>query len=189
MYSSLRLKTRTVVPFPGRRVEWMIGDGSVGTIVEVDESGCKSQRGYKVDNNYAVSHTNSNDHVLKGATNNEECGLQIKKGQTWLAITSPVEGDTNLIVYAPGIFDWNKHKVFVVKHWRDAKWEWPPAATNPVGTPHELVVRVMKASDGSPMEGSIVNFTIVDGPDAKFQPEGGRLLRLRPMRLVLQRLL
>ena len=51
-------------PLPSRRVEWMIDAGSVGAIVEVDESGWYNTRGYKVDNKYAVSHTNSDAHVL-----------------------------------------------------------------------------------------------------------------------------
>ena len=33
---------------PNRRVEWMIAEGSVGTIVEADESGWYNTRGYKV---------------------------------------------------------------------------------------------------------------------------------------------
>ncbi|MFA5865535.1 MAG: DUF11 domain-containing protein [Phycisphaerae bacterium] len=170
------VKDKDGKPLSMRRVEWMIAEGSVGTIVEVDESGYKSMRGYKVDNKYAVTHTNMGDHILKGSAEDMSDAVQIKKGQTWCVITSPIEGDTHMVVYAPGIFDWKHHKVFPVKHWRDAKWEWPAEATNPVGTPHDLVVKVMKASDGSPMEGCIVNFTIMDGPDAKFAPDGGKVV-------------
>src|SRR5262245_35350026 len=51
---------------PNRRVEWILsrGDNAVGEIVEVDESGWRASRGYKVDNLYAVSHTNNGPHVL-----------------------------------------------------------------------------------------------------------------------------
>src|SRR5262245_29919324 len=44
-------------PRRSRRIEWML-DGSVGNIVEVDESGVYPGRGYKVDNKYAVTYTN-----------------------------------------------------------------------------------------------------------------------------------
>jgi len=50
-----------------------------------------------------------------------------RSGKTWCVITSPVEGDTHIIAYAPGIYDWNKHKVFAAKHWYDVKWVFPAA--------------------------------------------------------------
>jgi hypothetical protein len=55
-------------PRRNRRVEWMIeGDGN---IVEVDESGLFPGRGYKVDNRYAVSYTNYNEHrITRGNVN------------------------------------------------------------------------------------------------------------------------
>ncbi|MBN2377790.1 MAG: DUF11 domain-containing protein [Sedimentisphaerales bacterium] len=157
-------------PLNGRRVEWMISEGSVGSIVEVDESGWYNTRGYKVNNKYAVSHTNYGDHVLTRGNNDPSDDVILKKGQTWVTITSPIEGDTHVIAYAPAIFNWEKHKVFAVKHWNDATWEWPPDATNPIGTTHDMQVKVMQYSDGTPLPGVIVNFKIVSGPDAMFEP-------------------
>ena len=57
------VKDKNGKPLPNRRVEWMISDG-VGSIVEVDESGLRDSRGYKMDNRFAVSHTNNFKHVL-----------------------------------------------------------------------------------------------------------------------------
>jgi len=148
-------------PLTGRRVEWMISEGSVGSIVEVDESGWYNTRGYKVDNRYAVSHTNDGDHVLTRGNDDPKDDVLITKGQTWCVITSPIEGVTNMVVYAPGIFNWDKHKVFVTKTWNDAAWKWPADATNPVGTPHDMEVMVMKHSDGTPIANAIVTFKVV----------------------------
>lgn len=161
-------------PLPNRRVEWMISSGSVGDIVEVDESGWRASRGYKVDNHYAVSHTNNGDHVLDRGNDDPSDDIELTKGQTWCVITSPVEGDTHITVYAPGIYDWDKHKVFVTKHWYDVAWEFPPEATNPIGTTHDFTTHVMKHSDGTPLAGYQVNYRIVDGPDAVFMPGGGK---------------
>ncbi len=160
-------------PLPNRRVEWMLADESVGAIVEVDESGWRASRGYKVDNHYAVSHTNNGKHVLDLGTDDPSDDIHLTKGQTWCVITSPVEGDSHVIAYAPGIYDWNKHKVFVVKHWYDVQWNCPPPATNPIGTPHELVTTIAKHSDGSPLADYIVTYKILDGPPATFEPGGG----------------
>ena len=112
-------------PLPNRRVEWMIAQGSVGDIVEVDESGWRASRGWKQTNKYAVSHTNNFSHVLDRGNDDPADDIFIEPGQTWCVITSPVEGDSYVTVYAPGIYDWSKHKVFAVKHWYDVTWRFP----------------------------------------------------------------
>lgn len=159
-------------PLPNRRVEWIISEGSVGDIVEVDESGWRASRGYKVDNHFAVSHTNNFKHVLDRGNDDPSDDVMLEKGQTFCVITSPVEGTTYVTAYAPGIYDWNKHKVFAVKHWYDVKYECPPPATNPVGTTHEFVTRVSKYSDNSALSGYMVTYKILDGPAATLEPGG-----------------
>ena len=165
-------------PLPTRRVEWMIAEGSVGTIVEVDESGWYNTRGHKENNKYAISHTNLGDHVLTRGNSDPADDIHLKKGQTWCTITSAVEGDTHVVVYAPAIFNWDKHKVFVMKHWRDVLCEWPGDATNPIGTKHDLMVKVMKASDGTPLQATVI-FTIVSGPDAVLNPGAKKVVSVK----------
>ncbi|MFH1749018.1 MAG: DUF11 domain-containing protein [Planctomycetota bacterium] len=162
-------------PLMNRRVEWIISEGSVGDIVEVDESGWRASRGYKVDNHYAVSHTNTFDHVLDLGNDDPSDDIQLTRGQTWCVITSPIEGDTYITAYAPAIYDWAKHKVFVTKHWYDVAWEFPPEATNPIGTTHDFTTAVMKYSDGTPLADYIVTYKILDGPAASFEPGGDQV--------------
>ena len=159
-------------PLPNRRVEWLIAEGSVGAFVEVDESGLRASRGHKLTNKYAVTHTNNYDHVLTRGNDDPADDIALKPGQTWCVITSPVEGTTNLIAYAPAIYDWSKHKVFATKHWFDVAWELPPAATNRIGTPHVLKTKVMKHSDGTPLAGYEVQYKILGGPPAMLEPGG-----------------
>jgi uncharacterized repeat protein (TIGR01451 family) len=165
-------------PLPNRRVEWIIAEGSVGDIVEVDESGWRASRGYKQTNSFAVSHTNNFDHVLDMGNDDPSDDIQLTTGQTFCVVTSPVEGDTHIVAYAPGIYDWENHKAFAVKHWYDVAWEWPPPATNPVGTPHPMTTKVMKYSDGTPLENYIVNYKILSGPDGRFD-QGGSMASVR----------
>ncbi|MCB9850488.1 MAG: DUF11 domain-containing protein [Phycisphaerales bacterium] len=155
-------------PLPNRRVEWILSRGGVGDIVEVDESGWRASRGYKVSNQYAISHTANRDRVLTMGTDDPSDDITIHRGQTWCVITSPVEGDTHVTVYCPAIYDWNKHKVFVTKHWYDVQWMFPEPATNPVGTTHEFTTLVTQASDGAPLPGYEVTYKIVDGPAGSF---------------------
>lgn len=173
------VKDKDGKPLINRRVEWMIAEGSVGDIVEVDESGWRASRGYKVDNHFAVSHTNNFAHVLDMGNDDPSDDIQLTKGQTWCVITSPIEGTSNVTVYAPGIYDWAKHKVFVTKHWFDVKWDFPMPATNPTGTTHEFVTMVAKHSDGSPLENYIVNYEILDGPAGVFTNSGSTKASVR----------
>jgi len=170
-----RVLDRDGLPLPNRRVEWMIAEGSVGDFVEVDESGWRSSRGHKVDNHYAITHTNNCDHVLTRGTDDPSDDVYLKKGDTWVVITSPIEGVSHVTAYAPGIYDWNKHKVFVTKQWRDVEWDWPPDATNPVDTTHVMTTEVRKHSDGTPLEGYVITYEIISGPDARFDEGGGKL--------------
>jgi len=166
------VKDKNGKTLPNRRVEWLIPDGSVGTFVEVDESGWRSTRGHKITNKFAVTHTNNFNHTLTRGNDDPSDDVVLKPGQTWAVITSPVEGTTHVIAYAPGIFDWSKHKVFAVKHWLDAAWQLPAPAVNRIGTPHVFKTKVTKHSDGSPLVGYEVQYKVLDGPAATFAPGG-----------------
>ena len=157
---------------PNRRVEGIIPDGSVGAIVEVDESGWRASRGNKLTNKLAISHTNNFNHVLTRGNDDPADDVHLKKGQTWCVVTSPIEGTTHVIAYAPGIYDWKKHKVFVKKHWYDVAWVFPPAATNPIGTAHKFTTKVTQHSDGEPLAGYEVTYKILSGPAAVLEPGG-----------------
>ncbi len=159
-------------PLPNRRVEWMIAEGGVGMIVEVDESGWRASRGYKKTNTFAVSHTNNFKHVLTRGNDDPSDDVHLGVGQTWCVITSPTQGTTHVVAYAPGIYDWSKHKAFAKKHWFDVAWEFPQAATNPIGTPHVFETRVFQHSDGRPLPGYEVTYRITSGPAATLNPGG-----------------
>lgn len=172
------VKDKDGKPLPNRRVEWMISDG-VGSIVEVDESGIRASRGYKVDNRFGVSHTNNGDHVLTRGNSDPDDDVQLTKGQTWCVITSPVEGTSYVVAYAPCIHNWDKHKVFAKKHWYDTAWEFPPEAVNPIGTTHKFTTKVTTYSDKKPLEGYEVTYTILSGPGATLEPGGGTVAKVK----------
>jgi uncharacterized repeat protein (TIGR01451 family) len=151
-----------------RRIEWMLE--GVGNIVEVDESGVFGGRGYKVDNKYAVSYTDYCEHRITRGNDNPHDDFVIRPGQSWCVITSAVEGDTHVTVYAPEIFDWDKHKVFVTKHWVDAEWVLPPPAINRAGTDHVFTTRIFRHTDKEPLTNYRVRYRILDGPPAVFLP-------------------
>jgi uncharacterized repeat protein (TIGR01451 family) len=156
------------VPRRDRRVEWMVE--GVGNIIEVDESGYLPGRGYKVDNRYAVSYTDYHEHRITRGNADPNDDFVIRPGQSWCVISSAVEGDTHVTVYAPEIANWDTHKVFVTAHWVDAEWAFPPPAVNRAGSEHVLTSHVFRHTDRQPLANYRVRYRILDGPPAMFLP-------------------
>jgi uncharacterized repeat protein (TIGR01451 family) len=155
-------------PRRNRRVEWMVE--GVGNIVEVDESGFFPGRGYKVDNKYAVSYTDYREHRITRGNADPNDDFIVRPGQTWCVVSSAVEGDTHVTVYAPEIANWDLHKVFVTKHWVDAEWVLPPPAVNRTGTEHLVTSHVFRHTDRQPLANYRVRYRMLDGPPAVFLP-------------------
>lgn len=149
-------------PRRARRVEWML-EGK-GHIIEVDESGYHAGRGAKINNQYGYSYTSYFEHLIDRGNSNPTDDFIIRPGQTWCVISSPIEGDTQVTVYAPEIFDWDKHKVIVQTHWVNAGWIFPPPATCRGGSVCYLTTNVYRLSDKQPLAGYRVRYTVLDGP-------------------------
>ncbi len=147
-------------PLRGRRIEWMLE--GVGHIVEVDEHGCSDGRGYKVSDRYGVSYTDYFEHTITRGNKNPNDDFTIRPGQTWCVVTSPIEGDTHVTVYAPGVYDWDKGRVFVTCKWVDANWIFPPGAIVAAGTPQVLTTRVLRHTDKQPLANYRVRYSILD---------------------------
>jgi uncharacterized repeat protein (TIGR01451 family) len=130
------------------RIEFLLNrfPDAVGDIVEVTGSTSPT----KLTNSFAVVNTNSD-------------------GEATATLVSTRPGDTDVTAFAPGIEDKSVHKVFGVVHWVDGCPEFPSDADNRTNTPHPMNVTITNVSDGSPVEGTSVRWTITDDePDARF---------------------
>ncbi len=184
-------------PLPGQRVEWILARHAeaVGDIVAVDDQygvgaiaplpgpAVSTNAGNKFDNQYAVSVTNFEDELIDAANNYpyvDPTGMRLPdirvgRGQSWITVTSVVEGVTDVIAYVPAIKDGAKHKAFAKKIWADFDVKFPDSATNLLpAAAHPFTVTVRRASDGSGLPGSMVEAEVLDGPPAAFDG-GGRL--------------
>ena len=155
-----------------RRVEWMI-EGP-GNIVEVDESGLLPGRGYKVDNKYAVSYTDYFEHRITRGNADPNDDFVIRPGQSWCVVSSAVEGDTHLTVYAPEIHNWEASRVYVTHHWVNARFACPTAAACPAGGRHTFTTSISRPTDNQPLAGYRVRYRILDGPPAVLLPVKGK---------------
>jgi uncharacterized repeat protein (TIGR01451 family) len=156
-------------PRGGRRVEWMLE--GVGNIIEVDESGYTSERGYKANNQYAVSFTCDLEHRISRNNGNPADDFVIRPGQTWCVVSSAVEGDSHVTAYAPGIANWDNRKVYVTAHWADADWVFPRPAVGRAGTEQVFTTGISRHTDRQALAGYRVRYKVLDGPPAVFLPD------------------
>lgn len=153
----------------GRRVEWILH--GPGHIIEVDEGGVYPDRGYKVDERYAVSYTGYLEHKFDRGNKKPEDDFVINPGQTFCIVSCPVEGETKVTAYVPAIHDMDRNRQTVTAYWLDAQWRMPePQQARKVAT---LVTKVFKASDSQPLQGYRVRYRVLDGVPALFANSNG----------------
>ena len=148
-------RQRAAARCPGQRVEWILarsrGRGrrhrrrattsTASTPIAPLSAAtyAASNDGNKIDNQYAVSVTNFEDETIDAANNYpyiDDAGARmpdfhVKKGQSWITVTSVYEGVTDIIAYVPGIKDGSKHKIFAKKIWADYAVRFPDDAIEP----------------------------------------------------------
>ncbi len=172
-----RLKT-------GRRVEWTLDPGGVGHFVAIDGASLFhpflrwDSWPRKVDATFAIGKTLRQNITLTRGTPIPDDDMLVMAGQTWITVTSPVEGTSYLSAYAPDVHGWDRHKQSARIHWIDAAWSFPPAAVNPVGTRHVFTTTVLRHTDQSPIAGWLVRYEIIDGPPAGFAPDGATAVQI-----------
>lgn len=160
-------------------VHWHLDPNGVGQIVDVCPGSFADflvgdfTRPRKVSNHYAVTSTSRRYLLLTRGTVSPEDDLSVMAGQTWVSVTSAVEGTTILTAFAPGVRDWTRRTQTARIHWVDAQWTIPPAGIVAAGGRHQLVTTVARQSDKAPIPGWIVRYQIRSGPPAHLEPGGG----------------
>lgn len=169
---------------PNERVEWMLAPGGVGHFVDVGRGvhdhlhklvglGPK-----KVDNTLALGKTTSKLTTLTRGTPEPGDDVTVQPGQSWITVTSPIEGTSHVTAYAPDVYGWDTRKQTSLIYWVDAQWVFPPPAINPAGTRHAFTTVVTRQSDNAPQVGWSVRYEILDGPEAGFVPNGAKVVEV-----------
>jgi uncharacterized repeat protein (TIGR01451 family) len=154
-------------------LEWMLAQDGVGQIVAVghesphNTSYLLRNSPQKLATNYVRAHTSTISQVLNRGTPNPADDVYLHKGQSWISVTSPTEGTTNVVVWAPKEQNWDRRKATAVIQWVNAGWRLPPNATSRAGQACPLMTTVSRAS-GEPVSGWIVRYEVIDGPPAGF---------------------
>ena len=167
------------------RVEWTMDPGGVGEVVEVGEGTWLDlllldfTRPRKLSATSAVGSTSRKDLRLTLGTPGTADDVIVRSGETWVAVSSPLEGTSYVTAYAPSVYGWDRRRRTAVIHWVDAQYVFPPPAINPAGTRHQFTTTVTRQTDGSPCAGWLVRYEIAGGPPAGFAPDGGQAVEVQ----------
>lgn len=166
------------------RVEWQLAPGGVGEFLDFDRgSWCDvlvldftSPR--KISSTQVIGNTSRQSIRLTrgGAPAAEQ--VTVISGQTWVSLTSPVEGTSYVTAFAPEVYGWDRRTRTATIHWVDVQWILPPPAINPAGTRHVFTTTVMRQSNQTPCAGWRVVYTIAGGPPAAFAPSGAQSIEV-----------
>lgn len=159
-------------------LEWTLAQDSVGHIVEVGGGqhmylkSLHSDTPDKRSSNYALNRSFTEGRVLTRGTPNPNDDVRVGKGQAWISVTSPTEGTSHVTVLAPEVEDWERRRQTSTIHWIDAQWQFPGPAITSAGQPVALVTSVTRSTNGSPLVGWLVRYTIPEGTNATFANGG-----------------
>ncbi len=155
-------------------MEWMLAQDGVGQIVAVGHESPHNaslllrSSPQKLATNYARAHTSTISQVLDRGTTTPADDVYLQKGQSWISITSPTEGQTSVVVWTPKEQNWDRRKATATIYWVDAAWKLPQSTTARAGQPIPLITAVARSA-GDPIPGWIVRYEVIDGPPASFR--------------------
>lgn len=165
-------------------LEWILAQDGVGQIICI---GQESPGGIshllrhspdKLTPNYALAHTSSIDQTITRGTSNPSDDVVLRRGQSFITVSSPSEGTTYVTVVAPKEHDWERRRQIATITWVDAVWSTPANAQVKCGQTTRLSTKLARAS-GAPVSGWIVRYEVLEGPEAGFGPTARRFIEVK----------
>jgi hypothetical protein len=164
----------------GEPIEWMLSPDSVGEIIEVGDDMKGKRKSFftsksskpvveKLDVDFARGRTSAEPGRITRGSLRETDDLIVRKGQTWVSLTSPTEGMSRVTVLAPDSDVWDRRRQTATIYWIDASWQFPAPLTLRVGEPATLITHVKKAEGFAPATGWIVKYRLLTEGLAQFR--------------------
>lgn len=166
------------------RVEWSLTSESVGQFVEVEPDTWTDlflfdfTRPRKISSFEAVTSTSRSNLNLNRGTPITTDDIKIRRGETWVAVSSPVEGTSFVNAFAPSVYGWHARERTAMIHWVDVEWQFPAPSFGPAGGHQTLTTKLTRNSDHRPLSGWRVRYTVTGGPAAGFTPNGARAIEV-----------
>jgi uncharacterized repeat protein (TIGR01451 family) len=156
----------------GEPVEWTVNPLGVGNIVALGERGrfdwIEHLHGFprKLTDHYALTKTCVADMYLDRGTPSPTDDVTVLPGQTWISVTSPVEGTSHITALAASTYNWERRQQTAQIHWIDAQFSFPNPTSGAAGSRVPLTTKVNRLTNGTPLEGWIVRYELVPGGPA-----------------------
>ncbi len=161
-------------------LEWMLSNDSVGQIIEVGGmhhptfNKVVPPQANKFDGQYAHGRTGLKEIVLTRGTPTPCDDIQLRKGQTFVSISSASPGTTYLTGVAPRAESWDRRRATTRIYWVDGTWAVPAPIRATAGTVSPLTTVISQADGNGGIDGWKVRYTIVGGAPAEFAPAGSQ---------------
>ena len=163
-------------------IEWMLSPKSVGEFVEVgdDAKGQRRTSFFRKDDSpkveklgvdFARGRTSREASNITRGTSTKADDLPVRKGQTWISLTSPSEGISKVTALAPDSDVWDQRRQTATIYWLDATWQFPEPQFALSRDSVRLVTRVLRAEGSIPAEGWRVRYRILNPDLARFLPQ------------------
>lgn len=161
-----------------QKVEWILAGEGVGAFVAVGEPSWADPftKPKKIDNHYAIGRTSCKKLNLDRGTPDPSDDIPVRDGETWISVTSPIEGTSLVTAMAPGVKDWNRRRLTATIHWIDAQWVFPQPVSLNKGGSHVLTTLLARRADRSPIIGWQVRYEILDKGAATFGQNGADIM-------------
>jgi uncharacterized repeat protein (TIGR01451 family) len=158
-------------PLRRKSVEWSI-EGP-GEFVVVDDGGFLTRRGRSVGMKSATTSTHNFEERLDKKTYSATAEEPlIRPGQTWVVVSSAVEGKTVVTAMCPDVADRDKGRMTATVIWGDADFGFPPPAVVPAGGETQLRTDLSRAAAAATAGGFRVRYRILGGAAATLVPGG-----------------
>lgn len=159
-------------------IEWMLAPDSVGQIVEVGDDAKGQRQSFwkpasspkveKLGIDFARGRTSNAPGIITKGTADRSDDLPIRKGQTWISLTSPSEGVSKVTVLAPESDVWNKRRQTATIYWIDVSWDFPLPQVITNDAPARLATKVMRSEGFVAAKDWIVRYRSLNPEFAQF---------------------
>ncbi len=161
-------------------IEWMLSNDSAGQFIEVGGTDHSISNklippsAKKFDGEYAWGRTLLKPRLITRGTPTPVDDLRVRKGQSWISVSSASAGTSYVTAVAPKNKSWPQRKGTTTIHWVDASWAIPTPTYATAGQIAPLNVAVTRTGDGSGIKDWKVRYQIVGGAPAEFLPDGAQ---------------
>jgi uncharacterized repeat protein (TIGR01451 family) len=165
---------------PNERIEWSVARNGVGQLGNMGlHDGGQLFTWWvapeKIDPWTAVGRTAFYPISVEGMTPGPYGDAKIDRGESYVTLTSCAEGVSQVTAFAPELCQYNQATTSI--YWIDAQWTFPASVVAECGKPHVLTTTVFRRTNGTPLAGWIVRYTVGSGGSLGY--EGGNTIDAR----------